>query len=202
MSDPDLINAFSSERLNSRQVDELVGLARGLCADGVLNQQEAEFLHGWLAANRSIVENPIVSTLYGRVAKCLADGFLDQGEQDDLFSVLTEFSGNDFEVGEALKATSLPLCHPAPSVDFDGRQFCFTGTFNYGARSQCAKAVTERGGTSGSLTKSSNYLVIGVYATESWKHSSFGNKILKAVSLRDEGVPLSIVSEEHWRKYL
>lgn len=44
MRDPDLLNHFSNDRLGHRQIDELIGLARGLCADGVLNQQEVEFL--------------------------------------------------------------------------------------------------------------------------------------------------------------
>lgn len=50
--------------------------------------------------------------------------------------------------------------------------------------------------------KINDVLTIGAYATESWKHSSFGNKIMKAVEYRDMGVPLSIVSEMHWKAYL
>jgi len=39
--------------------------------------------------------------------------------------------------------------------------------------------------------------------TDSWLHSSFGNKIVKAVAMRDEkSVPISIVSEQHWASYL
>lgn len=202
MRDPELLNQFSKDRLGHRQIDELIGLARGLCADGLLNQLEVEFLQSWLAVNEGIVDNPIVSTLYDRVTTCLEDGFLDDGEHADLFSALTHFSANNLETGELLKATTLPLCDPPPTIAFDGSQFCFTGIFNFGARSQCAKAVEERGGTCGSLTKKTDYLVIGVYATESWKHSSFGNKIIKATEMRDDGLPISIVSEEHWSQYL
>jgi NAD-dependent DNA ligase len=202
MRDPELLNSFSNDRLVCRQIDELIGLARGLCADGVLNQQEVEFLQGWLAANGGVVDNPIVSTLYRRVSTCLADGFVDVTEQAELFAALTEFSANNMEVGELLKATSLPLCDPPPTIKFDGRQFCFTGIFNFGARSECARAVEIRGGSSGSLTKRTDFLVVGVYATESWKHSSFGNKIIKAASMRDDGLPIAIVSEEHWIQHL
>jgi hypothetical protein len=62
--------------------------------------------------------------------------------------------------------------------------------------------VEARGAISGSLTKSTDVLVIGCYATESWKHSSFGNKIMKAAEMRNKGVPISIVSEEHWKAHL
>jgi len=56
-------------------------------------------------------------------------------------------------------------------------------------------AVAWRGGECGSLTRSTDVLVIGADATESWKHSSFGTKIMKAVDLRESVVPLAIVSE-------
>ncbi len=46
-----LYNQFGRERISVRQVDELVGLARGVCADGLLNHAEVEFLQKWLATN-------------------------------------------------------------------------------------------------------------------------------------------------------
>ncbi|WP_281405492.1 hypothetical protein [Mesorhizobium sp. B2-6-4] len=44
--------------------------------------------------------------------------------------------------------------------------------------------------------------MIGAYATESWKHSSFGDKIVKATAWRDQGLPISIVAESHWANFL
>lgn len=202
MVDSDRLNLFANDRLGSRQIDELIGISRGLCADGELNQLETEFLLGWLANNQSIVDNPVISTLYNRVAEFLSDGVLDDSERSDLFGVLREFSAGSMELGEALKATTLPLCDPPPHVEIYDHFFCFTGTFNFGTRSICAKAVEDRGGYNGSLTKKTDYLVIGAYATESWKHSTFGNKILKAVEMRGDGVPISILSEEHWRQFV
>ena len=40
MKEEAFYNRVSSNRISSRQIDELVGLARGLCADGVINQAE------------------------------------------------------------------------------------------------------------------------------------------------------------------
>lgn len=200
--DPELLNSFGRERISSRQIDELTGLARGLCADRVLNEAEVEFLQGWLAANMVVSGNPIIATLYDRVAEVLADGVADPDERQELLQALEDFSGNDIELGETLKSTTLPLCNPVPDLTFAGQAYCFTGTFSYGGRSQCEQAVVERGGTCGSLTRKTNVLVIGVYATESWKHSAFGHKIVKACEMRDSGIPISIVSEEHWTRFL
>lgn len=195
-------NRLNSDRLQSRQVDELIGLARGLIADGSINPAEVHFLENWLVSNLSVSQQPLIATLYNRVSAILADGVADQEECNDLFATLSALTAGDAEVGEASKASTLPLCQPAPEVRFDGMAYCFTGTFTFGQRKHCQEAVISRGGSGGSLTRSTDYLVIGSYATESWKHSSFGNKILKAVDMRDAGVPISIISEDHWAKHL
>ncbi|MGR9171682.1 BRCT domain-containing protein [Rhizobium sp. KDH_Rht_773_N] len=200
--DESLLVTLGNDRISSRQIDELVGLARGLVADGTINRREVEFLQKWLAANGSVSDQPIIRTLYMRVAEILADGVVDEMEKEELFDTLNRFADGGFELGEALKATSLPLDSPLPELTFDGQNYCFTGTFNFGQRKHCEEAVTTRGGFAGGLTRKTNVLVIGVYATDSWKHSSFGNKILKACELRENGHPIAIVSEEHWVKHL
>lgn len=202
MSEADFHNRVGSDRITSRQIDELVGLARGIAADGVINQGEVEFLQKWLAANIAISDQPMIRRLYDRVNTIMADGIADAEECRDLLGTLNDFSNRDFELGEVLKATTLPLCDPAPVLRFAGRRYCFTGTFNYGGRRDCEDAIVARGGSAGSLTQKTDVLVIGVYATESWKHSSFGTKIVKAVDWRESGLPIAIVSEDHWARYL
>jgi NAD-dependent DNA ligase len=202
MRNEELYNRFGRERIASRQIDELIGLAKGLCADGALNQAEIEFLQKWLAANADITGSVIIAELYSRVAEVLSDGIVDAAECHDLLQTLQDFSGNDIELGEASKSSKLPLCEPAPVLSFSGKTYCFTGTFSYGRRPKCEQAVTERGGDCGGLTRKTDVLVIGIYATESWKHSAFGHKIMKAAEMRDVGVPITIVSEEHWVRHL
>jgi len=189
-------------RISSRQIDELIGIARGLVADDRINQAEIEFLQKWLAVNVEISSQPLIRVLYNRVNQVLADGIADDEEKAELLDTLNRFSNRDFELGEPLKATTLPLCTPAPSLGFAGLRYTFTGTFNYGQRKHCEAVVIERGATAGGIAQKTNVLVIGVYATESWKHSSFGNKILQAVEWREQGFPISIVSEEHWVAHL
>jgi hypothetical protein len=198
-----LHNVYSNERISLRQIDELIGIARGLCADGVLNDLELEFLQKWLAVSADLSGQPVIARLYQLVDEMLRDGFVDEEERTQLFDALNALGDTTFELGEVLKPTTLPLCSPPPDVSFPGSRFCFTGTFNLGRRQDCERAVEERGGYAGSLTQDTDYLVIGAYVTDSWQHSSFGNKIIKAVEMRDEkSVPISIVSEQHWSSFL
>lgn len=198
----ELHNRLSDDRITARQIDELIGLARGVAADGDLNQAEVEFLQKWMAANVEISQQPLIRTLYRRINDVLADGVLDDEEKASLLDTLGRFSNRDFELGELLKPSTLPLCEPPPSLEFEGRTYCFTGTFNLGTRKDCEKAVAERGGATGGLTKKIDVLVIGAYVTDSWKHSTFGNKIMQASAWREEGRAIAIVSEQHWAQFL
>jgi NAD-dependent DNA ligase len=202
MKDNAFYNHVSNDRITSRQIDELIGLARGLCADGVVNAAELEFLLKWLAANAAISDQPLIGTLFNRVNEVLSDGLVTDEEHRELFDTLSALGTRDIELGEVLKPTTLPLCEPAPDVMFDGRRFCFTGTFAFGQRRACEQAVIDRGSKAGSLTQSTEFLVIGAYATESWKHSTMGTKIMNACEFRDRGIPISIISESHWVRFL
>ncbi|MCB1343353.1 MAG: BRCT domain-containing protein [Pseudooceanicola sp.] len=197
-----MLRIYNQARLDDRQVTELIGIARGLIVDGHLSDTEIHFLRGWLAANEGVTGNPLIGLLVDRIETVMADGVIDEDERRELHETLTEMTANDFEVGEALKATTLPLCRPAPDIAHPGKRFCFTGTFTFGKRNECEAAASERGGAVGSLTQKTDFLVIGEYATDSWAQSSFGRKIEKAVAMREAGVPIHIVSEAHWRKFL
>ena len=78
MRDEQFYNRVGSERISSRQIDELIGLARGLCADNQLNQLEVEFLEKWLAANSGVSDQPLIRTLYERIGQILADGLVTE----------------------------------------------------------------------------------------------------------------------------
>ena len=66
--DLEFLLQVNSDRLGSRQIDELIGLARGLIADDKIDQPE------------------------GRISPA-----------------------------------TLPLCNPAPEIEFEERRFCVTG---------------------------------------------------------------------------
>ncbi len=200
--DNERYNQYGRARLDDRQIDELIGFARGLVADGSVNDAELLSLADWLHANAAITSHPVIRLLHDRVSLIMRDSVFDDDEKRDLFDSLAQFCAGNIGSSDGLAPTSLPLCQPAPRIEFVTKRFCFTGTFDFGSRKQCEEAVVERGGESGTLTMKTNYLVIGSLATESWKHSTFGTKIMKAVEHRNKNSGIAIVSEHHWRKHL
>jgi len=194
----DIFTRFNRKAIQDRQIDTLIGISKGIIADGKVDQSEAEFLQGWLIQNHHS-ENPIVLNLLDKLPDILQDGVLDSEESEELFAILRSISGDETEIGEVAKTSTLPLCSPPPEIDFNGKSFLFTGTCAFGTRKQCNEAVESLGGVSAkSVTKKLDYLVLGTYVTDSWIHETFGRKIEKAMEYRDSGVSISIITEEYW----
>lgn len=198
----DIYTRFSRARIEDRLVDELTGLCQGVLADGTINQLEAEFIQEWLQSNYKVIDNPLITPLYHRIYKMLADSLFDSIEQAELMETLVKFVGGAPQLESPNYATTLPFSEPQPAIEFPDKRFCFTGTFAHGTRNECEDAVILRGASIGGVAKTTDYLVIGVYVTDSWIHSSHGRKIEKAVEFRNQGAPLHIVSETHWTEFL
>ncbi|WNO10493.1 BRCT domain-containing protein [Teredinibacter sp. KSP-S5-2] len=194
----DLFKKYNQRDIKDRQLDTLIGLSKGISADGTVVQAEAEYLLTWLQQN-SQTEHPIILNLLNKVTQMLEDGVLDQEESVELHKILEQISGEPTALGELAKTSVLPICSPAPKLRFEDKKFLFTGTFAYGTRKQCQEAIAALGGVSiKNVTKDLDYLILGVYVSDSWAHETFGRKIEKAIEYRDAGVPLSIITEEHW----
>ena len=190
---------YAAKRLNDRAIDELIGLSRGLIADKHVSQHEAEFLQSWIAANLAYCNDPVVGQLYCRIKEMLVDDHLDQEEQRELLAILSEFTGESTVNHCQQLATTLPLCSPPPEVIFPDHIFCMTGKFAYGPRTLCQEVVVERGGAAATAVSGKvDYLVVGTFCSSDWLHTSYGLKIQKAAELRANGMPIAIISEDHW----
>ena len=109
-----------------RQIDQLIGLAQGIVADGIVNQAEAEALQNWLRANQT-TDNPYVSRLLDQVERVLEDGVLDEDEGRELHDALMNWTGGGGADGEESTTASLPL-DPAPrSVWIAGNMYRYAG---------------------------------------------------------------------------
>ena len=195
---------FGKKHLVDRQIDTLIGISKGLMADGVVTQDEAEFLQGWLRINQAvIVGNPMLAPIHDRVEEMMADGVLDAEESQELLNILEAFSGEPSNEGELLRSTGIAFNDPMPAIRFRNRSFAFTGKFAYGTRRNCTQAIIDRNGTfSRSVNKRLDYLVVGHYVTPAWKHERYGTKIIQAMDYRERFEQPHIVPETHWAEAL
>ena len=197
--------AFNRSRREARSIDELLGLCKGVVADGKVVQAEAEFLYEWLRSNWEQRGQWPVNVLEPRLEAMLADGVLDQDESAELLDLLHQLTGVPGQSpDEAFEnySSSLPLDDPAPTLHFNDRVYVFTGKFCTGSRKKCTE-ITEALGARTNKTMAGyvDYLVVGVLGSRDWIHTSYGRKIEKAVELRNKWQRLKIVSEHHWASH-
>ena len=146
--------AIRAKDVCDRKADELIGICRGIIADGEINQKEAEFIINWINLNCDLVSSYPFNIVYTRISEMLSDGYLSEDEKEDLFDSMTKLTGGEVigEENESMSST-LPLCVPAPKIVFDGSSFVFTGVFTTGARKVLEELVKELGGVIHDIVK-------------------------------------------------
>jgi hypothetical protein len=188
-----------------RGIHEMLGLCRGVLADGVVVEKEVRYLNDWINVNPELAVEWPIDVLARRLLKIFEDGKVEESERSDLADLLREITGGKTNVwaGE-FAATTLPLDKPPPELSFAGRVYVFTGKFALGPRQVCEDITRQRGAACESrITKRTNYLVIGTFGSSHWAHTSFGRKIMKAAAQREKGGGvLQIVCEDHWAAHL
>lgn len=195
---------FNASLRIGRGLDTMLGLCTGVLADGEVTEAEAQVLRDWIEANPDVTCTWPGNVLAARLERIYGDGRVDEEERAELADLLEQLIGGKVGVAAGANlATTLPVDFPPPPLAFDGQLYVFTGMFAYGPRKVCERAVRERGGDCASgITKKTNVVVIGTFASRDWLHTSHGTKIQKAVEYRSAGVPIVIVGEDHWAQHL
>lgn len=188
-------------RRSDRDVNEMLGMVRGIVCDGVVSEGEAFAFRNWLNDHPNATGCWPGNVLVERVARTLEDGIVSASERVDLYELFCNTIGEGDTTKETPGSfsTRLPFDDPAPVIVFPGKHFCFTGAFIYGQRTYCERSTVIRGGIChGDVIKQPMTLVIGGHGNDAWIQSSFGRKIEAAMDCREHGVPIAIVCEEHW----
>ncbi len=181
-----------------RAFAELMGVVRGIVADGSVSPDEAERLARWTRENPDVAARWPANMLARRLEVIVRDGRVDRRERVHLQGVLGGLAGNPEWMTFSL-ATDLPVDRPEPEVVFGSRTFVFAGEMAYGPRRACEREVVELGGTcEPTVSRRTHYLVLGALSASDWGQEGFGAQVDEAVHLRKRGVRVAIISEEHW----
>jgi len=191
---------FNRARRTERDISEMLGLAKGVLADGKVTEAEAALLRDWVATHPDATDGWPGNVVADRLFRIFEDGLVEEEERSDLADLLQRLVGGGAGLIAKDQASSdLPLDVPPPSLFFPSTVFVFTGRFAFGPRRECEREVQQLGGICESgVTMRTDVLVIGTFGSRDWVHTSYGRKIQKALTYRQSGVPIAIVSEDHW----
>lgn len=198
------VGNYNTAQRRTREVAEMLGLAKGIIADGVVNDAEVTFLREWAHGHQEAITQWPASLIFSRLEQIIADGRIDEHERIELYELLASLVGGTETVALGFDMPStFPLDTPAPLMLFENEVYVFTGRFAYGTRRHCEAEIVARGGAvSENVTQSTSFLVIGTFSSRDWITSAYGRKIQHAAKLRDSGFPLRIVGEDHWARAL
>lgn len=186
------------------ETNKLLALLRGIAADRRINDKEIAYIQQWISSNTALATDYPGNILLARIEAILADGEISEIERGDLLETLDQITGDRYE--ETGLAFGLATEFGAKEVDrleHAAKLFCFTGKFVSGPRVTIEKTATERGAIiSPRVSQKLDVLVIGTLASRDWRCTSHGRKIEQALALQQQGSPLLIITERHWREHL
>lgn len=191
------------------RVDQLQGIIKGILSDNALNEKEISYLKGWIKDRTRTFGDPDIELGWPLCEIKKEFNRLEKGKGTPegtglLLSYLKTIIGikNDQTLLDST-SSDLPVDDPPPQeIVLKKTTFTLTGMFKLGARSEIVEKIKSLGGHFKSEPSEGCVLVIGGYASRDWKFSSYGNKIKKAVEIRNATKKIKIITEEHFKRLL
>ncbi|MEQ9408447.1 MAG: BRCT domain-containing protein [Fuerstiella sp.] len=182
-------------------MQRLHGLLHGIIADGKITEDELRGLAEWISEHDHLKSIWPYDEIESLVTAVMSDGVIDAEEHDLLLVFFSEFMHFRNHAAIDLRENTKPslisgVCAVDPPIEFSDRQFCFTGKSKRCSRPQLEQEVISRGGLfRNSVSRSTNYVIVGADGNPCWAYSCYGRKVEAAVNLRKQGMGILLVHE-------
>lgn len=182
----------------------LSGMIHGIMADGELSDKEIQAIKTWIDDNDFLAGTYPFDEINSLLTSVLADKKISEDERNTLlafFSNIIEFRNSlnltEQDFVDLRKEYSVDgICSLCPEIKIEGRTFCFTGESVHGTRKEIYETITRLGGVCrNSVSKKTDYLIVGNCGNPCWAYACYGRKIEEAMTLRKEGGHVVIVNE-------
>jgi len=180
----------------------LHGICHGILADGVIDDKEVRDLEKWLEENTHLSTYYPYDEIRSLILSIVSDGKIDEEEKLVLKAYLNQFVNlENKEIEEQINRETNDInisghCTSDPEIELDGKTFCITGVLKSGNRASLEKTISDLGGIpTKTLTKKTNYLIVGDNGNQAWAFACYGRKVEKALDLRKNGHKISLIHE-------
>ncbi|RDI14429.1 BRCT domain-containing protein [Flavobacterium sp. AG291] len=180
----------------------LQGICHGILADGVINDKEIYDLQRWLHENEHLNTYYPYDEIRSLVLSVLSDKKIDEEEKIVLMAYFSQFAKiQNNEIRKKINEDTIDvnisgLCTSEPNVSFEGKTFCITGVLKRGNREHLQRDILKLGGIpTDTITKKTDYLIVGDNGNPAWAFSCYGRKVEKAINLRKEGHTITLIHE-------
>ena len=180
----------------------LQGICHGILADGIINENEVQELEEWLEQNSHLSSYYPYDEIRSLILTIVSDGKVEEEEILILKAYLKQsVTLENNEVVAQIDKETFDIkisghCTSDPDIQIDGKSFCVTGVLKSGNRIDIEKIITDMGGiTTISVTKKTDYLIVGDNGNPAWAFACYGRKVEKALEMRKSGHQICLVHE-------
>ncbi len=180
----------------------LQGICHGILSDGVVKEKEVFELKNWLEEHQHLNTYYPYDELRSLILSIVSDKKVDEEEKIVLKAYFNQFVQlYDNEVKKQIEFETADinisgLCTSEPDVIFQGKTFCITGVLKRGSRYDLQRDIEALGGIpTNSVTRKTDYLIVGDNGNPAWVFSCYGRKVEKAIGLRKEGHAIMLIHE-------
>lgn len=205
-----VIDNFTSNSKNvyydaiTHGLQTLHGIIHGILSDNTITDTEIINVKKWINDNEHLSGYYPYDEISTLLTSILQDGLITEDERNILKVYLSEFINRDtslnidFSKIDDLKNdyTINGICAIDPSIEFIDKTFCFTGASNKATRKEFENLIISLGGNfSNSVTKKTDYLIVGNNGNTCWAYSCYGRKVEQAMDKRKKGQKIIILHE-------
>ena len=163
-------------------LQQLIGILKGVSADGRINRLEAQNLLAWIEEFDQSDSNPDFELVGSELRAALQEEIIDSSRESRLLSLF--------------KRIINPVEACSTDVVFAGKKFVLSGNFTYGLKSDVEAIIKSRGGEiANNVSGKVAYVVVGNEGSSEYAHGNYGTKVKKAMELQDKGKPIRIIAE-------
>ncbi|MEG0479991.1 MAG: BRCT domain-containing protein [Clostridium sp.] len=190
--------------LITSDIQILQGIMHGIISDGKISDDEVISLKDWLNENDHLTGIYPYDELYSIILSIVDDGIITDAEKNLLKVFFSEFVDIDSLVAVDQDELAMirdefnigGICAVCPEVNFEGKNFCFTGKSSKTDRKSLGEIISVlNGAMHNNILKNTDYLIVGNEGNPCWVFSCYGRKVEKAISLRKAGGNITIVHE-------
>lgn len=180
----------------------LQGICHGILADGIINEKEVRDLEKWLEQNTHLSTYYPYDEIRSLMLSIVSDGIIEEEEILILKAYLNQFVNiENKEIAKQIDQETADInisghCTSDPNIEFDGKTFCVTGVLKSGNRSELENLISDLGGIpTKTVTKKTDYLIVGDNGNPAWAFACYGRKVEKALEMRKSGHQICLVHE-------
>lgn len=169
---------------DTKSLQSMKKIIESIMSDQKIEDDEIYSLNNWLNDNTQLIGNYPFDKINGIVKSVLKDGNISGEEFNELMSAFKQIL-NPVQENKCIV-----------DIEFSGKTFCLTGTFNSGSKGDIETKIKNKGGICVKGVNSKlNYLIVGGAGSDAWKFGNYGGKVQKAMELKEKGNGINILGE-------